>query len=378
VPAVRAALGREKHLALYKVGKIYYTCFVTSSGQYVRRSTKLTKPRQAEQFETELRKQLDRTGGILTKVPTLMEFQKAFFQHAESCAASGVLDPKTVLYYRTGWAMLEGTSLASMRLTSISRAIVSSTQFGKSSSNRNCGVRTLRRMLGHASELGLLHRAPALKLAKEWGRQDLIEPWMEQRLLEVTSALRPRESKFAREATFQPLRDVFLIMFDCGLRNNEVFQLSWSDIAWERNSIIVRRGKTPKSWRVVPMTERVQLVLRDRIKVQRDHPKERVRVSEWVFPATGSQRGKSGHVTRVDHQFREAKLLAGIPERVKLYCSRHTFATDAMAATGNVFAVMRAMGHTNAATLNRYQHPAMNLVRTGIEERNKRNAARIQ
>jgi integrase len=365
-------------LALYKVGKIYYTCFVTSSGQYVRRSTKLTKPRQAEQFETELRKQLERTGGMLTKVPTLMNFATTFFQHAESCAASGSLDPHTVQYYRTGWTMLTETPLASMRLTSISRAIVSSTQFGRSASNRNCGVRTLRRILGHAEESGLLHRAPSLKLAKEWGRQDLIEPWMEQRLLEVTAALRPRESKFARRAEFQPLRDVFMIMFDCGLRNNEVFRLRWDDIAWDRGVIIVRRGKTPKSWRVSPITERVKLALRDRAQAMGEHRKESVRTSEWVFPATGSQRGKSGHITRVDHQFREAKRLAGIPEQVKLYCSRHTFATDAMEATGNVFAVMRAMGHTNAATLNRYQHPAMSQVRDGIEARNKRNVGAVQ
>jgi site-specific recombinase XerC len=55
----------------------------------------------------------------------------------------------------------------------------------------------------------------------------------------------------------------------------------------------------------------------------------------------------------------EAKQLAGIPESVVLYCARHRFATDALQATGNIFAVMDAMGHERVDTLRIYSHPEL-------------------
>jgi len=39
-----------------------------------------------------------------------------------------------------------------------------------------------------------------------------------------------------------------------------------------------------------------------------------------------------------------SQAVGGIPEVVVLYCARHRFSTDAMEGTGNVMAVMDAMG----------------------------------
>lgn len=43
--------------------------------------------------------------------------------------------------------------------------------------------------------------------------------------------------------------------------------------------------------------------------------------------------------------------------RLVLYSARHTFATDALAATGNMFAVSKAMGHAGVESMKPYQHP---------------------
>jgi hypothetical protein len=63
----------------------------------------------------------------------------------------------------------------------------------------------------------------------------------------------------------------------------------------------------------------------------------------WAFP---SKRARTCYITdrEVSKQWLESKRLAGIPESVVLYCARHRFSTDAMDGTGNVMAVMDAMG----------------------------------
>jgi len=84
-----------------------------------------------------------------------------------------------------------------------------------------------------------------------------------------------------------------------------------------------KRGKSKKSRRYVPLTERVRMALSSR----------RTEVREgWVFP---SKKAKSGHITdrQVSKQWLEAKRSAGIPKSVVLYCARHRFSTDAMEGT---------------------------------------------
>ena len=88
-----------------------------------------------------------------------------------------------------------------------------------------------------------------------------------------------------------------------------------------------------------------------------------------MFP---SKKAESGHLTTVAKQFREARQLAGLPESLKLYGARHAFATYAVEATGNVFAVADAMGHEDLKTTRIYQHPELGVIRDAIDQRNRR------
>src|SRR5437762_8692123 len=60
--------------------------------------------------------------------------------------------------------------------------------------------------------------------------------------------------------------------------------------------------------------------------------------------------------------FDQAETLA-IPESVVLYCARHRFSTDAMEGTGNVMAVMDAMGHGSVNTTRIYTHSNVQQIR---------------
>lgn len=190
----------------------------------------------------------------------------------------------------------------------------------------------------------------------EYGRSTLIEPQAEAKLLTVAR---------------QPLdEDVLLVMLDAGMRPREVFRMRWEHISWASGTIFIPLGKTRNARRYVPISQRVRAALEERLfralppqalhRLPPTSPVEEAAagLTGWVFPA----RSKCGHLTTV--------AAAGLPASVVLYSARHTFATHALAATGNLAAVMRAMGHSSAQTAMIYQHPGIEAIRKAVDERN--------
>ena len=301
------------------------------------------------------------------KIPTLAAFSTRFFNWLESLPADRPPKEPTRRYYRVGWQILESTPIAGMRIDHI-KADHALTIEGSSPANTNNALRTLRRMLKKAQEWELLSRVPVVKLVEEQSREELIEPWMEQRLLAISAG--PRLTGRGKESRvgWEPFRTVLLIMLDSGLRPGEVFRMRWENVHWDKGLIFNPRGKSKKSRRYVPLTERVKTALLTR----------KAGVNEgWVFP---SKKAKSGHITdrEVSKQWLEAKRLVGIPESVVLYCARHRFSTDAMEGTGNVMAVMDAMGHQSVNTVRIYTHSNVQQIREVIERRNQQLAAPVE
>lgn len=222
-------------------------------------------------------------------------------------------------------------------------------QFDGSAAYVNQAFRTLRRMLGKAEEWKMIRAVPKIKLAKEYGRSELITAERESRLLSFAA---------------QPCHDVIVIVQDTGMRpEDEVFTMRWEHVDWLNNRYFVYDSKTPAGIRYVPISERMQKVLLSRFKGQRQG---------WVFP---SKRSKSGHLTTVAKQFREARKKAKLPDAVKLYCGRHTFGTDALERTKNLAAVMKAMGHSDVRCTMRYQHPGIDAIRDAVNQRNREQQA---
>jgi len=300
---------------------------------------------------------------VRRKIPTLADFARRFFEWLESLPADRPPKALTRRYYRVGWQIMESTPLVAMKIDQI-KADHALTVTGSSPANTNNALRTLRRMLRKAHEWELISRVPIVKMVEEEGREALIEPWMEHQLLSVTAAPRLTKSGRRSRAGWEPFRTVLLMMLDSGLRPGEIFRMRWENIHWDRGLMFNPRGKSRKSRRYVPLTERVKAALLSRKPAMNQG---------WVF---SSEKSRSGHVTdrETSKQWLEAKRLAGIPEDVVLYCARHRFSTDAMEGTGNVLAVMDAMGHGSVNTTRIYTHTNAALVREAIERRNKQLA----
>ena len=139
--------------------------------------------------------------------------------------------------------------------------------------------------------------------------------------------------------------------------------MRWEDVNWEPRTIFIPIGKTRNSRRYVPISNRVYDALSLRLKGVG---------SIWVFPAES----RSGHLTTVAKAFATVREQAGLPKILVLYCARHTFATHALEATGNLAAVMKALGHSNAQTAMIYQHPGLEAIRFAVNQKNAVNVER--
>jgi len=177
--------------------------------------------------------------------------------------------------------------MAGRRLDHITQDHIASRAVGSSPANTNNALRNLRRMLKKAHEWETIRSVPVVKLVEEHGREELIEPWMEAKLLAVTEIARMPTKKHApKEINYgwQPLRDVLLTMLDTGMRPGETFRMRWEHVKWDREVIFVPRSKSRKSKRNVGMTERVKAALLARKGEANEG---------WVFP---SARATSGHL----------------------------------------------------------------------------------
>ena len=355
-------------MSLYKRGNTWHFAFRWNGRRY-RGSCNTPRQQEAKKVEALVLAQLVEDGGVpgRRKIPTLADFSTRFFKWLESIPADRPPKEPTRRYYRVGWQILESRPIAGMRIDHI-KADHALTIEGSSPANTNNALRTLRRMLKKAYEWETISRVPIVKMVEEHSREELIEPWMEQQLLAATRSSRLTAKGNRSRVGWEPFRTVLLIMLDSGLRPGEIFRMRWENIHWDKALIFNPRGKSRKSRRYVPLTERVKVALLTRKK----EPNE-----GWVFP---SRRSRSGYITdrEVSKQWLEAKRIAGIPENVVLYCARHRFSTDAMEGTGNVIAVMDTMGHGSVNTTRIYTHTNAALIREAIERRNRLSAASEQ
>lgn len=332
-------------MSLYKRGEIWHYDFAIA-GQRFRGSTKEYLLSRARKIEALLMAEAKEKGSSLIprRGPILSQFASRFLQWLETSQ----LEPQSTRYYRNGLRMIQETRLAGMRLDQITTDEVEAVRFSGSPANANNALRTVRRMLGKATEWGLIRTAPRIKLRKEFGRSAIIDPETEVKFLTFAS---------------QPLKDVLVIMLDTGMRPSEVFRMRWENVNWDTRTIFIPYGKTRNSRRYVPMSQRIIDALLVRAVGKREG---------WVFPS----HSRSGHLVSVEKQFIEVRAKAGISPAVVLYCARHTFATEVLGATGNLALIMKAMGHSDAKTAMVYQHPAIETVRQVVDQRNYSRAER--
>lgn len=282
------------------------------------------------------------------KPPTLREYSKLFLEWVDR----GRLEPDTRRYYRNGWRLLEvHTKFIAKRMDKISADQIENLTFPGSPSNGNNALRTLRRMFHRARKNSVIVRVPEFALFKEWGRSLRLNDAAEKALLAVAE---------------QPLADMIVVMRDTGQRNaRELYRMRVEHLDFEERSIAIPDSKTQSGKRRIPMSERVAEILAARSK-GRNHG--------WVWESR--RKGKHIGEAMVNRQWVRARDAADLPKDLVLYCARHDYGSFVLSKTGNLKAVMNAMGHSDVKSAMVYQHPEGEIIRTALNTRhNPRHTA---
>ena len=157
----------------------------------------------------------------------------------------------------------------------------------------------------------------------------------------------------------QPLKDIIVLMRDTGMRNaRELYCMRVENVDFDAGTIFTPDSKTEAGRRFIPMSSRVKQILQARCTGRREG---------WVWMSR--YEGKHIREGMVYRQWVRARRAAGLPRELVLYCARHDFGSFVLAKTGNLKAVMNAMGHGDLRSAMIYQHPEGEIIRNALNAR---------
>lgn len=123
---------------------------------------------------------------------------------------------------------------------------------------RNQAIRTLKRMQGKACDWKILRERPRVKLVKAKGRKQTIDIGTE---LQLEAAFEQSEAN-GRHMRFRERSLIVLaVLMDTGQGPQEVFRMRIEDLRFETGQIYSPWGKTERATRLVPMSDRLKLML---------------------------------------------------------------------------------------------------------------------
>jgi integrase len=223
-------------MELYKQdGSKYWTADFIVNGRRIRKSTKQTTKTKAQEVAMQIKRQTA-SGAPPTRLlmPTLEQFaEETFLPYLDGCS----LDPDTTRCYRNGYRLLKDTGYHTTPLDQVCFSDIDTLTVPGGPSNTNNMRRTISRMVSLAIDKKYLRSRPArIKMVKENRRTAVYSEEMEQQILELAE---------------QPLLDIFLLIFDGGIRPKESLSLEWSDLLWDKKLIHVRGTKSEGSYRHV-------------------------------------------------------------------------------------------------------------------------------
>jgi site-specific recombinase XerD len=141
---------------------------------------------------------------------------------------------------------------------------------------------------------------------------------------------------------------IFMLMLRCGLRVEEVANLTLGAIDYQRNQIFVKSGKGAK--------DRIVYISNDASDALASYLRKRLRTNEQkVFLVEkGTHQGKPMSVRGIQKRIEYYAKKSGIA--VSCHQLRHTMATQLLNADADLVTIQCLLGHTRIKTTMRYCH----------------------
>ena len=204
------------------------------------------------------------------------------------------------------------------------------------------------------SNLGALRRLGKYLRETEQGNLEISVQLPESKI-QVKEILSREEISLLYQSTDQSIlgmRDkaMLSVYYGCGLRRNEGINLNTSDILFERNKVIVRKGKGNKE-RIIPITGAVKSDLESYMKYARPVLTERNPKEEAFFISRSGTR-ISGNM--LYERLKRLKEKAGINKDSGLHTLRHSIATHLLQDGMAIDYVSQFLGHSSLESTQIY------------------------
>ncbi len=139
---------------------------------------------------------------------------------------------------------------------------------------------------------------------------------------------------------------MFMLMLRCGLRVEEVANLTLGAVDYQRNQIMVRCGKGARD-RLVYLNDDVAEALADYLQIRPETDEPRIFLVE-----KGIYRGKPLSVRGIQKRAEYYSEKSGV--HVSCHQLRHTMATDLLNAGADIVTIQYLLGHGRIKTTMRY------------------------
>lgn len=204
------------------------------------------------------------------------------------------------------------------------------------------------------NNLGALRRFGKYLRETEQGNLEISVQLPESKI-QVKEILSHEEISLLYQSTDQTIlgmRDIAMlsVYYGCGLRRNEGINLNTSDILFERNKVIVRKGKGNKE-RIIPITGAVKSDLESYMKYARPVLTERNPKEEAFFI---SRSGKRISGNMLYERLKRLKEKAGINKDSGLHTLRHSIATHLLQDGMAIDYVSQFLGHSSLESTQIY------------------------
>jgi len=158
-------------------------------------------------------------------------------------------------------------------------------------------------------------------------------------------------------------RAMLAIYYGCGLRRKEGMELEVKDLLWERELVLVRKGKGGKE-RYVPMSSKVKKDLQDYIELARPNLNWKQATAVLV-----SKKGLRISGSAVMNRLKQLLAKAKINKQAGLHTLRHSIATHLLEGGMSLTNISQFLGHSSLSSTQIYVHI------TGVSYEEKSNAA---
>jgi len=192
---------------------------------------------------------------------------------------------------------------------------------------------------------------------------DILMPRPDRRLPESTLSAAEMSLLLAQPNVARPLglrdRAILEVFYSCGLRRQELIDLTVRDVDFDRGTVFVRCGKGAKD-RYVPIGERALFWLRLYLDLARPRFHSEPS-SELLFL---SSVGTPICPDWLSRKVRRYLKTAEIDKRGSCHLLRHSVATLMLEGGADIRYVAEMLGHTRLETTQRYTHVSIDHLRT--------------